>query len=197
MITTIPFVDEDCSQQDEGRAEKERALLQAFTQHRPQLIAYCRALGISDSDIEDALQEAWIIGADKIDHLRKSKAVTAWVRKILWSRSINRRLRRREWVVHDEEGLWEKQGRWGETSVEENPLEILIEEERARLLRTAVSELRPVDRSALDAFYLRDLSIKEVAAEAERPIGTIKRRLHDGRKRLRDSLPPSLLEQEA
>jgi len=47
-------------------------------------------------------------------------------------------------------------------------------------------DLKPLDRETLEAFYLRGRSLKQMAREFETPVGTIKRRLHVARQRLKD-----------
>jgi len=44
------------------------------------------------------------------------------------------------------------------------------------------------DRATLEAFYLRGRSLKQMAREFEVPTGTIKRRLHVARLRLKEVL---------
>ena len=55
-------------------------------------------------------------------------------------------------------------------------------------LHVGLNELKPLDRETLEAFYLRGRSLKQMSREFETPIGTIKRRLHVARLRLKDVL---------
>jgi RNA polymerase sigma-70 factor (ECF subfamily) len=45
-----------------------------------------------------------------------------------------------------------------------------------------------VDRATLTAFYLRGRSLKQMSREFETPVGTIKRRLHVARNRLKKAM---------
>ncbi len=54
-----------------------------------------------------------------------------------------------------------------------------------------MGRLRALDRETLIAFYVRGLSLVEIAEESLTPLGTIKRRLHTARKRLRTELEAS------
>jgi RNA polymerase sigma-70 factor (ECF subfamily) len=60
-------------------------------------------------------------------------------------------------------------------------------EERAAL-RAGLRRLKAGDRATLEAFYLRGQSLKQMARTSGAPLGTIKRRLHVARKRLKDAL---------
>ena len=60
--------------------------------------------------------------------------------------------------------------------------------------------IKALDRLTLEAFYLRGRSLKQMAREFEVPTGTIKRRLHVARQRLREELEeidPTLAEKFA
>ena len=48
--------------------------------------------------------------------------------------------------------------------------------------------MKELDRLTLEAFYLHGRSLKQMSREFETPVGTIKRRLHVARQRLKDVL---------
>jgi RNA polymerase sigma-70 factor (ECF subfamily) len=66
-----------------------------------------------------------------------------------------------------------------------DPLDELIARERAQHLYEGLARLKPLDRDTLVAFYIRGQSLVEMAEDVEAPVGTIKRRLHTARKRLK------------
>jgi RNA polymerase sigma-70 factor (ECF subfamily) len=68
----------------------------------------------------------------------------------------------------------------------------LISRERADRLWEALGRLKSLDREALDAFYIRGHSLLEIAERLGVPLGTVKRRLHTARKRLRIELETSV-----
>ena len=55
-------------------------------------------------------------------------------------------------------------------------------------LHLGLRKLKPLDRETLEAFYLRGRSLKQMSLEFDVPTGTIKRRLHVARQRLKDVL---------
>jgi RNA polymerase sigma-70 factor (ECF subfamily) len=64
--------------------------------------------------------------------------------------------------------------------------EVLAERaELRRQVRAALERLTPPQRAAMVLYYFVGLSGPEIADELSRPVGTVKRRLHDGRLRLR------------
>ena len=55
-------------------------------------------------------------------------------------------------------------------------------------MRSALKRLKTMDRSALEAFYLKGQSLVEMADKFDVPLGTVKRRLHTARARLKAAL---------
>jgi RNA polymerase sigma-70 factor (ECF subfamily) len=74
----------------------------------------------------------------------------------------------------------------------DEPLDQLIRRERAERLWEALGRLKSLDREALDAFYIRGHSLIEIAEMLGVPLGTVKRRLHTARKRLKLALESSV-----
>src|SRR5205814_8404437 len=118
----------------------------------------------------------------RIGQLRSPTASGAWLRRITVRVAINRGLRKQPVAVVDTSVL--------ESAVRPGPepLDDLVREERRRKVRDAVAKLKPIDRDALAAFYLRGRSLLEIAKEFDVPVGTVKRRLHTARRRLQGSL---------
>ena len=84
----------------------------------------------------------------------------------------------------------------GPTERCDEPLEQLISRERAERLWEALGRLKSLDREALDAFYIRGHSLIEIAEMLDVPLGTVKRRLHTARKRLKVELEASVADAE-
>lgn len=63
----------------------------------------------------------------------------------------------------------------------------LEKRELSVLIREAVSSLEDILREAVSLYYFEEYKIEQIAAFLDIPIGTVKRRLHDGRNALRDS----------
>jgi RNA polymerase sigma-70 factor (ECF subfamily) len=60
--------------------------------------------------------------------------------------------------------------------------------EAVEQLKEGLALLKPLDRATLEAFYLRGRSLKQMAREFDVPTGTVKRRLHVARLRLKEVL---------
>jgi RNA polymerase sigma-70 factor (ECF subfamily) len=96
------------------------------------------------------------------------------------------RLTRRGPVRGAEEGVLENA-----EGHESAPLDELVRAEERAELYEGLDRLKPLDRATLLAFYIRGQSLQQMAVEFDTPVGTIKRRLHVARNRLRKELERS------
>jgi RNA polymerase sigma-70 factor (ECF subfamily) len=78
----------------------------------------------------------------------------------------------------------------GEASGGQTPEEASVTEERQRLVRSALRELGPDQRQAIELAYFAGLSHSEIAAETGQPLGTVKTRVRLGMARLSELLAP-------
>jgi RNA polymerase sigma-70 factor (ECF subfamily) len=69
-----------------------------------------------------------------------------------------------------------------------SPLEALLEEERVRIVREAVSSLPPLHREVLILVEYEELDLATVAEVVGAEVGTVKVRLHRARRKLRAAL---------
>lgn len=134
------------------------------------------------TEAAELTQDVFIHAFVRLDQLRDPERFAGWLRQMTVRMAINRATRRvPPSPVEDEilEGLGAEH---------DDPSESLVRQERATRLWAGIERLKPLDREALVMFYIRELSLNEMAAELEVPIGTIKRRLHTARHRLKELL---------
>jgi RNA polymerase sigma-70 factor, ECF subfamily len=146
-----------------------------------------RRLG-NQSDALELTQEVFLHVLQRIGQLREPERFAGWLRQVAVRMAINRATRRVA-PASVETGVLE-----GAYERGDEPLDQLISRERAERLRDALAKLKSLDREALDAFYIRGHSLIEIAELLEVPIGTVKRRLHTARKRLKLALEASVVD---
>lgn len=71
-----------------------------------------------------------------------------------------------------------------------SPLDALLEDERARVVRAAVSALPPLHREVLILAEYEELELARIAEIVNAEVGAVKVRLHRARRKLRASLEP-------
>jgi RNA polymerase sigma-70 factor (ECF subfamily) len=130
-------------------------------------------------EAQELAQEVFIHAMNKLDQLRDPQCIAGWLRQITVRMALNR-LTRRGPVRGAEAGVLESVA-----ASEQAPLDEMVRAEQRTALYDGLEKLKPVDRATLVAFYLRGRSLQQMSREFETPVGTIKRRLHVARKRLK------------
>ena len=166
-----------------GDREAFGALVEQF---QPTVYAIAlRRLG-NPTDALELTQEVFLHVLQRIGQLREPERFAGWLRQVAVRMAINRATRRVAPASVDA-GVLE-----GACEGGDEPLQQLINRERAERLWDALGQLKSLDREALDAFYIRGLTLIEIAQTFEVPLGTVKRRLHTARKRLKRALEASV-----
>ncbi len=167
----------------EGDREAFGRLVEQF---QPTVYAIAlRRLGNASEAVE-LTQDVFLHILRRIHQLREPERFAGWLRQVAVRMAINRATRRVAPSTVDTgvlEGAYERALQ---------PVDELITRERAERLWAALRRLKTLDRESLVAFYIRGLSLVEMAGELDVPLGTIKRRLHTARKRLRLELEASV-----
>jgi RNA polymerase sigma-70 factor, ECF subfamily len=140
-----------------------------------------RRLG-NPSEALELTQEVFLHVMRRLDQLREPERFAGWLRQVAVRMAINRATRRNVPASVETYVL--------ESAVEhrDDPLDSLITRERAARLWEGLARLKVLDRDTLVAFYIQGQSLVEIAERLDAPIGTIKRRLHTARKRLKAEL---------
>jgi RNA polymerase sigma-70 factor (ECF subfamily) len=131
------------------------------------------------AEAQELTQEVFLHGMKKLPQLRDAQCFAGWLRQITVRMAINR-LTRRGPLQKAEPEVLENAPASGVS-----PLEAMVKAEQAAELYRALERLKPIDRATLMAFYIRGRTLKQMSREFETPIGTIKRRLHVARNRLK------------
>jgi len=134
------------------------------------------------SEALEVTQDVFIQVLRKLGQLRDPERFGGWLRRIAVRLAINRAVRR------PRESLGDTAALGGLRAANANPFERVVASESAQCVRECLGRLRDLDRRTLVAFYFEGRSLQEMSAEFESPVGTIKRRLHTARNRLRETM---------
>ena len=152
------------------------------TQFEPVVFAIVLRRLRNRSEAREVTQDVFMQAMRKLPQLRVAEAFAGWLRQIAVRMAINRAIRRPQETTRSPQSFCRVD------SAPNSPLEGLLENERADQVRGGLSRLRELDRQTLLAFYFEGRSLKEMSDDFDSPIGTIKRRLHTARNRLRVEL---------
>ncbi len=127
-------------------------------------------------------QEVFIHAQAKLAQLRDLACFAGWLRQITVRMALNRLSRGKRACSGEPDLLLQKADHGA------GPLDQLLASEARTELWEGLEALKPLDRDTLVAFYIRGQSLRQMSRAFATPVGTIKRRLHVARNRLRDVL---------
>lgn len=136
----------------------------------------------NQAEAAELAQDVFIQAYRKLDQLREPERFAGWLKRITVRMAINHAVRKPPETAQDPTVLGSRNGSGG------TPLDALLSGERADELHNGLNRLRDLDRKTLLAFYFEGQSLIEMSDRFHSPVGTIKRRLHTARIRLRDEL---------
>jgi RNA polymerase sigma-70 factor (ECF subfamily) len=130
----------------------------------------------------DVFHDVWR-RASTYDATGASGSVLGWIMNQARSRAIDRVRfdQRKKRVRPDVDGPLPRGGM-------HDPQETCDLREQGRLLREALTILRPEERQAIEAAFFSELTHEEVAVRLNQPVGTVKTRIRAGLMKLRQSL---------
>ncbi len=145
---------------------------------------YCMALKHvrNPGEAEELAHEVFVQAMRKIPQLREARCFAGWLRRMTARMAINR-LSRRGPAFSTEPEKFDAMAGDGRRPDEE----LEVSEAKAGL-HAGLKLLKAADRATLEAFYLRGDSLKKMSRDFDAPVGTIKRRLHVARHRLKEVL---------
>ena len=134
-------------------------------------------------DSEDIMQEVLVQIWQKA-HLyepAKGKPLT-WVTTMARNRAIDRiRAKQRRSRLNDD---FEAESRSVQPEFDEDTSDLTISRENDRVLQSAVMELTPDQREAIQLAYFGGMTQGEIAGKLQEPLGTVKARIRRGIQRL-------------
>jgi RNA polymerase sigma-70 factor (ECF subfamily) len=149
---------------------------------QPTVYAVALARLRNPSEAQELAQEVFLHAMRKLPQLRDVQCFAGWLRQITVRMAINRLTRRGPLHKVESEVLDNAE------AAGDDPLETMVKAEQAAELYKCLERLKPLDRATLVAFYIRGRTLKQMSREFETPVGTIKRRLHVARNRLKKQM---------
>jgi RNA polymerase sigma-70 factor (ECF subfamily) len=167
---------------ERARAGDRAAYGELVERFQPTVYALALARLRNPVEAQELAQEVFVHGMTKLNQLRDAQCFAGWLRQITVRMAINHLTRRGPVRASDPEVLENAE------ADHSDPLDEMVRAEQREELYGGLERLKPLDRATLVAFYLRGRSLQEMSREFETPVGTIKRRLHVARNRLRQQM---------
>jgi RNA polymerase sigma-70 factor (ECF subfamily) len=149
---------------------------------QPAVYAVAMARLRDANEAVELTQEVFIHAMTKLDQLRDPHCFVGWLRQITVRMAINRVTRKAPVQAAAPEVLQNA------PASADGPLDEILRAELRDEIWDGLDQLKPVDRATLVEFYIRGRTLQQMSRSFETPVGTIKRRLHVARNRLKKAL---------
>ena len=142
-------------------------------------------------DAEEVVQEAFVQIWEKagVYDVERGKPLT-WAMTLTRNKAIDRlrRIQRRH-RLHDE---IEEEAQIWDRIVENDSCDQAVSHETQAMVRSAVIQLSPDQRRAIELAFFSGLTQHQIAEKLEEPLGTVKARIRRGMIKLRNIIAPKL-----
>src|SRR5256714_6785113 len=175
--------------------EEPEALSQLYDRYNGILKALILRVIHNESEADDLLQEIFmeIWNQAKNFSAHKGKPL-GWMVTLARRRAIDG-LRKKQAYARAEERLQQETEQQPDAWVHNSTEEEILDADRRVLIRRVIGMLPPPQQLAIELAFFRGMSQREIAANTNTPLGTVKTRLelglkkiYDGLKELRDEL---------
>ncbi len=135
------------------------------------------------ADAEDVTQEIFLGVYKSLPNFRGASTLGTWIYRVAMNHCLEFRRKRRLETIPYEEELALASVDW-----RDDPFSVAQKRELSREVEAALSLLSPMHRDVIVLHELQGLTYQEVAATLDVPVGTVKSRLSNAFRKLRDSL---------
>lgn len=184
------MTDEDLVARAQGGAQD--AWAELVLRHHGAVFRTTHAALLSQAEADDAAQEAWIAAWRHLDEFRSQASFRTWLLTIAWRKALDRRRSLVSWIRavrldrgpdEDRDGPPVDLAAAGISAEAE-----ILDREQRRRLKGLVKGLPRTHRDALLLVTAQDLPYAEAAALLGVPVGTLKWRVSDARRMLRERM---------
>lgn len=152
-------------------------------------------LAANHDDAHDIAAEAFLRIFRSIGTFRCAITLPAWINRIVANVFYDMRRRQQRHPASSLDALAEKTGGKllaAEDNARTSPEMHAVEDERTRILGSAISQLPDYQRMMVTLFHHEGRTYEEIAAMMKIPVGTVKSRLNRARLALREMLAPQM-----
>ena len=170
-----------------ARSGVEKAFEQLMKRYKDAIYFMLLKMVNNKTDAEDLTMEAFGKAFINIHQYEPRYAFSTWLFSIASNNAIDH-LRKKRIAIVPLEPLVENEINVGIEynskvyASADNPEEAFIRQQNARLLRVAVSTLKPRYRTLIELRYLKEYSYSEISEELKLPLGTVKVQLFRSRE---------------
>jgi RNA polymerase sigma-70 factor, ECF subfamily len=189
-ITSKPAIADDAELVRRALVRDETAIRTIMAQHNRRLYRIARGILHSDSEAEDAVQEAYVHAFTHLNGFRGESTLATWLSRITINEALLRLRRERptqELTASDQQSAAQIIP-FPHTVALDDPERTMAQREILRLVEQAADDLPANFRAVFIMRVVEGLSIEETAALLNIRPETVKTRLHRARLLMREQL---------
>lgn len=156
-----------------------------FDRYHGRLLGYVHRLVGSSADAEDVVQDVWIAVVRKLPTLEQPSAFRAWLYRIAHNRAISQMRKTHREVPLDD--MSEHAEAIPAAGPDDEDVSAFAEHDGAAM-HEALERLSVAHREALTLRFLDGLTYEEIAGVVGCGVGTVRSRIHYGKKALQQTL---------
>ena len=157
--------------------------------YRTPIYNFCYRMVRNPEEAEDISQEVFLRIFRFLDRYNDQWKFSTWIYRIAFNLCVDALRKRKRNLSLDNLIPISAQDLQGELHAKEALPDAEVEqEEQRRYIRRAIDSLPPKYQTAITLYHLKDMSYEEIARMTDMPIGTVKTRVHRGRRMLVDKL---------
>ena len=164
-----------------------------FNRYKRRIFHLAQRIMRNHEDAEDVVQEAFQLAFVHLDDFQGGARFSTWLSRIAINvalMKLRKKARKVEISIDEKSESEDMSFRDAVTDLALNPEQDCLREERSRILREALAELRPNARRVLELYELEGRSMKEIAAGMGISVAAVKARIFHARPKMRDKLNP-------
>jgi len=163
----------------EARAGEPEAWEILFRRYQLPLYVYVFELAQDEQASLDIVQETFIAAVRHIGSLQADENFGSWLFGIAHQRCVQR------WRRQNREARWRDEIADAAADIESSPDVLLIRREQEAEFMQRLNQLPLPQRTVLLLHFIEDFSLEEIARITGASLGTVKSRIHYGKKSLR------------
>lgn len=159
--------------------------------YKNNLYKFCRHLTNSQSEADDIFQETWLKVVEKLYLYKDTGSFISWLYTIAANIYKDQYRKKKRWLNIIKEYFSNESKEWEmnrQETQKDLPQESCIREEEKEEVRKALTQLHDLHRIPLILFYFQEMKYTEIAEILDIPEGTVKSRISQGKKKLRESM---------
>jgi RNA polymerase sigma-70 factor (ECF subfamily) len=162
-----------------------------YNRYKRRIFRLAQRIMRNHEDAEDVVQEAFQLAFVHLHDFQGGARFSTWLSRIAINvalMKLRKKARKVETSIDEHSESDDKSFRDAVTDSALNPEQDCLRQERSRMLKEALAELRPNARRVLELYELQGRSMKEIAAGMGISVAAVKARIFHARPKMRREL---------